>query len=230
MIRKNLMTLTLIGLSGMALMQLPGCTAVGLTTGCIIDASNPSTGTEVPKSKLSATKRGSRITVVKIDGDKVKGRFVKMSPVEDDDYLAACTTLHGMFPDTSYAPVPEDSIQVTRTDGVKLDCLFSGYDRSYGSTYSWHPASKVRFGADHPCLAIRSDRTSSPGLIALQDIETVTHARNGTTSGATLRNLAGTGQLPLRSAVKIYSRGRVRVIPLDEIALAQTPPRTGGNA
>ncbi|SYZ73242.1 hypothetical protein TRIP_C21360 [Candidatus Zixiibacteriota bacterium] len=199
-------------LSLLLLMNLGGCTAVGLGIGSLIDNGRPDYS-PVRDGRLGEVGHGSKITVELADSSKIQGEFSGLVIDTGSDYRKKYAEARLAAESSIVLPQIGESVDFSYVSGVRLKGNFEGFDQRFPSL----PCSSLV--VVKPAI---NESISREKLCFLPYLHTSAGDSVGT--GA-ICELIGKRQIPLMSQMVINHGGRLDNVPLEKIREVQVKNR-----
>jgi len=186
-----------------------GCSVIGLGLGAAIDAGKPSQQRSLAVWKVLGVKPGTQITIVLRDGNQIKGKFVGLERVPEEDYAE------------KYAKCQEQDLEE-----VVLPEL--GEHITFTIMNTEKELKREFFGFDYDALWLKVDGAVEPGPVHFNNISKVVDNRGNVLDVEKARKLMSEGKIPLLSAIVIQSEAARREVAMENVYQIQVQIKKHG--
>jgi len=209
-------------MAAVGLIQLSGCTLIGLGFGEAVDARRPEQRS-IPGWMIATVKPGTTLAIILRDSSRVSGIYTGITPVSAAEYAERYAVYRAQHSDGQQLPTLGDQITVTRRadwrlPSKKVEGEFVGFD--------------YRQGSPSPMIVLQGSAKQSSKIklytVDLNMMDTLVDNHGTAMDTATIRRVISRGQLPFLSAMVIeHERGKT-VVAIDQVAQIVAPVKKQG--
>lgn len=216
-------SIVLILLVAASLLQLNGCTLIGLSIG---------SGIEYPKDecllipgwKVGAITPGDEIHLMLNDGEQVSGKYLGINPVPQERYAEMYAKFRKEKSEELILPELGENITIVMKSGIQAERELVGFYHQYLATELQEEKDSVLALASY-MMSVRRLQEKTTGPVRLTKVDRVISSRGDIVEGESLQKLAKSGEIPFLFAVTIEGLMGATQVPMNEIYRIQVPKK-----
>jgi hypothetical protein len=185
--------------------QFCGCSAIGLGIGALSDSKKPN---QVPGWEVEKVQPGKTVTLVLRDSSQIKGKFIGLEKLQDQEYAETYNQIRELKPDGVVLPKLDDTVSITTEAGKKFEGEFFGFDEGY--------------------IPVRIIGRNITNQISINNIKRIEQREGNAISKTMIEKLLTDGRIPSRSMIVMKNElGKTRT-KIEKISQIQNPVKKNG--
>jgi hypothetical protein len=201
--------------AAIAILQLDGCSVIGLTAGAISDASKPDTIT-VPGWEMELIEAGRPIKVILKDRNWIEGAFAGIVRVPEEEYAKRYDAFRKEKKGELLLPELGEKIFITLESGAEGEREFLGFDYYYPTAKEEAKAISTS-GIPNHVVYTKSIGDTATGIVTVSGIHRITDQNGNELKGEDLRVLISEGHIPLSSAIAVKNLADTTRVAMDQV-------------
>jgi hypothetical protein len=205
MLPKKILTFVAVMVFGALILQWCGCSVIGLGIGAASDSKKPS---QIQGWEVEKVDPGKTVTLVLRDSSRIKGKFIGLERLQDQEYAETYDQARELKPDGVVLPKLDDTVSITTKTEKKFEGEFFGFDHGY--------------------ILLRIVGRNMTNQVSMNNIKSI-EQKNGNAIGQTMiEKLLSDGRIPSSSVIVMKNElGKMRT-NIEKVPLIRDPVRKNG--